>query len=294
MAVGDEITAARFNLLQGRIATILGIGAGDSGYGQSLTSSQVSVGAEIRASNLNAIYTDIVRARVHQIGSVPASIVQVAIGDIIAEDTSTNPNGILKGFTDYENTMSTVESNKFAIAGSQSTSAVGITSTRTSVWNSVIIHEVSVSFTDANQARYFFNSGGEIRFSANIVGGSGAKTLDWTTILQNMGTIKMNYTDTTTTGLGTDSSIGFYDLTSSYQTIFTRDGTGLYSNNQYKVEAFRATSNVIRFRITFNDGTSGTNDEDVNGTLTSTVGLLRATGSFVSVNAPIFGNIATL
>ena len=38
MAVGDIITAARYNNLQSRVATIMGVGSGDDGYGQIIRS----------------------------------------------------------------------------------------------------------------------------------------------------------------------------------------------------------------------------------------------------------------
>ena len=38
MAVGDTITAARYNIIRARIAAILGLGAGDEGYGQGVSS----------------------------------------------------------------------------------------------------------------------------------------------------------------------------------------------------------------------------------------------------------------
>ena len=41
MAVGDIVTAARFNNLQARIATVMGVGGGAEGYGQSLDSNSV-------------------------------------------------------------------------------------------------------------------------------------------------------------------------------------------------------------------------------------------------------------
>ena len=46
MAVGDTITAARYNIIQARIAAIIGVGSGDEGYGQARASSTVAVGRE--------------------------------------------------------------------------------------------------------------------------------------------------------------------------------------------------------------------------------------------------------
>jgi hypothetical protein len=41
---GDNITAAQYNGLQSRIDQVLGTGSGDFGYGNSVSSSQVTVG----------------------------------------------------------------------------------------------------------------------------------------------------------------------------------------------------------------------------------------------------------
>ena len=52
-------------------------------------------------------------------------------------------------------------------------------------------------------------------------------------MLSNMGTIIFNYTETTSTGSGTGTSIGQQDLTGSYQQIFQKAGSGVYAANDY-------------------------------------------------------------
>jgi len=295
MAVGDLITATRYNNLQTRIATIFGTGSGTDGYGQSVASSQVSIGTTISAAQVNNIVNDMVKARTHQIGSAPGTVTTVSTGDVVAENTSTDPNGALKGYADFESLMTDIEADKFLVAGGQSTAATGISHASSASWNATRTHEVRMTFTSANAARYFFNSGGELRTSASLTGGSGAKDSDWATMLSNMGTIKMNYTQTTSTGTGAGSSIGFYDLTASYQTIFTKSGSGVYSANDYVVQARSASSTTVDFKILFQDDAGGNPnfDENVTGTLTSTVSYLRASGSNVSVAAPAFSNTTT-
>jgi len=305
MAVGDTITASRYNLIQGRINTILGTGSGQDGYGQALTSSSVSVGAVITAVDMNKLYTDISAAHIHQQGSAPATIAQVVVGNVIAEQTSNDPDGGIKGYADYEAAMSTVESNKFLIAAGQSTATANkANSSLAGPWNGTKTHEVLITFANANARRHFFNSGGEIRWTAGITGGSGAKTTDWTTMLSNMGTIKMGYTNTTATGTGTGSAIGNYDLTTSYQEIFTKAGSGIYAENRYRVYAKAPSTSTIQVLAQFEDNdptdddidTPGypPTDENVLGTLTSYVGELRATGSYVSIASPTYANTSTL
>jgi len=305
MAVGDLITASRYNLIQGRINTILGTGSGQDGYGQALASSSVSVGAVITAVDMNKLYTDISAAHIHQQGAAPATIAQVVVGNVIAEQTSNDPDGGIKGYADYEAAMSTVESNKFLIAAGQSTATANkANSSLAGPWNGTKTHEVLITFANANARRHFFNSGGEIRWTAGITGGSGAKTTDWSTMLSNMGTIKMGYTNTTATGTGTGSAIGNYDLTTSYQEIFTKAGSGIYAENRYRVYAKAPSTSTIQVLAQFEDNdptdddidTPGypPTDENVLGTLTSYVGELRATGSYVSIASPTYANTSTL
>ena len=58
MAVGDLITAPRYNNAQGRVSAI-GNGLGNEGYGQTVNSQQVSSNVVIDATHVNAMFTDL-------------------------------------------------------------------------------------------------------------------------------------------------------------------------------------------------------------------------------------------
>lgn len=301
---GNTIQAADYNALQSRISTILGTGSGTDGYGQSLASSQISVGNDVTAAQMDNIRTDINKAHAHQTGS-NTTLGDIAVGDIIGADASgldiDNLTENDKGFNDFLDAMTVVETNRFVIDATQASVEAAITSTRTTAWNGVITHEFTVSFADANSRRHFFNAGGEIRFSANLSSGSGAKDTDWATMLSNMGTIKFNYLETTATGTGTPEAIGNYDLTSTYQKIFQKDGSGVYAENDYNISAKEDSTSVIRFKVEFRDDDAGDQtgsgppvDENVGGNLTSTVQQFRPTGSNVSVASPSYANTITL
>ena len=120
MAVGDLITAARYNNAQGRVSAILGNGSGDEGYGQTVTSQQVSSNVVINATHVNAMFTDLNKIFVHQTGGVPNSIAEVEVGDSVAEDTSGGDTK--EGFKDYEDFISIIETagNRFRLASAQS------------------------------------------------------------------------------------------------------------------------------------------------------------------------------
>lgn len=317
VSVGDEIQAAQYNGLQSRVDTILGVGSGQSGYGQSLASSQVSVGAVVEAADMDNLRTDINKIKNHQAGT-NANVGNIAVGQIIGADRSETGIGTgsyqnNEGFNDYDTAITDVEGNKFDIA--ESSVEAKLTSTRSTSWGGggggTVTHTFTVTFSDANQRRYFFNSGGEIRFSASLTGSSGSKYNNWNTLLTNMGTIKFGYTATTRTGSGTAQAIGNYDLTTSYQTIFQKNGSGVYAENQYQIDARADSSTVLRFRVRFEDNDLGDQqpvgpqgiqpnpagpavDEPVTGTLTSTIQQLRATGSNVEVTSPAFSTTSNL
>jgi len=212
--------------------------------------------------------------------------------------------------------MTTVENNKFTADATQVSIENAITSSRATPWNGTITHEFTVTFGSADNRRHFFNSGGEIWFTAELTGGTTSKDTDWATILTNMGTIKFAYTSTTSTGTGTGTTVGNFDLDGTYQTIFTKAGSAsVYAENEYEIRARQDSASVIRFQVRFEDNDTGDQqpandtgaggddgpdpagpgeDENVGGTLTSTIRQRRATGSNVAVTGPAYSNTSTL
>ena len=67
------VTAERYNNLRQSVFSVLSTGAGDSGYGQTLTSSAVSTGNLVQASHINNIYEDIRKCYKHQSGGNPTA-----------------------------------------------------------------------------------------------------------------------------------------------------------------------------------------------------------------------------
>ena len=93
MAVGDTITAARYNNIRARVAAVLGLGAGDEGYGQSVTSQTVVVGNTVTAQDMVNLDTDLTKIRVHQTGSLPAEIAPPSVGDTIEDSNNSTKEG---------------------------------------------------------------------------------------------------------------------------------------------------------------------------------------------------------
>lgn len=285
MAIGDIITAARYNNLQSRVETILGTGSGDDGYGQALNSSQVGASTTITASHMSTLYTDIANGRVHQTGTAPTEIAIIGTGTTILDSDTVNKKGVAQ----FENLTTTLENEKFQIHGTQGTAEAAKSASYTTSWNGTLTHILDVTFSTADHRRQFFNAGGEIRFASNITYvGAAAKTIDWMTMLVNMGTVKMGYTSTSATGSGSGSTLGFHDLTTTLQTLFTKNGTGLYAANNWTLKAKLVGTTQIQFQAEWNDANTGNPnyDEDVLGTVNSTVTQLRATGTYVVVPTP--------
>ncbi len=293
MAVGDIISAARYNAMQSKINQVLGNGSGAFGYGQPVESSPVLLENNVNAAHMQVLKLDLVDAFVHQTGSLPA------LSDVIVDEDITEVV-----YAQYESISNSVYSGRNLIfISTQSTTEFNrISSTRSTIWGGAalpqsVYHEFTVTFASADARRHFFNTGGEIRFAASLTGGTGLKSATWSSMLSSIGTLKFTHnTLIATTGLS--SNIGNFELTGTYQTIYVKGDAPAYVNNDYIIRARGAqTSNIIQFQIEFNDGDNGEIgqlDEPVDGTLTSTISQLRATGQYVQVPSPTYQNTQTL
>lgn len=299
------ITAARYNDLQSKVANIVGNGSGEFGYGQTLNSAQVAADTLIDSAHMADLYTDLINARVHQVGSLPNSVATISAGNVIEEDSADTGTG--RGVLQYETLANTIETDKALIYTgdtSQSTITVAKTSsTRTNSWNGTVDHTATVTFASADARRHFFNAGGEIRISADLdPGSSNGKNNDWNNLLSQMGTVlfKQNSTASNGSAPGAGSAIGQRQLTSSLQKIFQKDGSGVYSANDYNIYARELSTTVIQFRIQFRDDDTGgagsidPQDESVTGTLESNVGHRLPTGSYVSLTSPTYATTENL
>lgn len=77
--IGSLISPTDYNSLQARIATIMGVGAGSSGYNQTVLSSPVSQTMVIYASHWANLKADMVKAAIHQ-GTQSQSAIKSLIG----------------------------------------------------------------------------------------------------------------------------------------------------------------------------------------------------------------------
>ena len=265
------ITANRFNTLRQSVDNVLGNGAGDTGYGQTLTSAAINVGAIINASHINAVYEDLRKCYKHQNGGDPAtSLIQaVTQGDLVKDNDGVN----YTGWDQYEALASDVSTNRLTVAGTQQTIATAMTRSRGS-WNGTIVQVSDVSFASADARRHFFNQGGFIRILASTSDGSSLGS-SWQNMFNtNAGNVDLKAHSTTRSGSGgsVSGALGNYELSGAYQYIYQNfdAGGGAYSANDYYIEAYAASDSLIKIRQTWRDEKGGNPDENV-GDLTATI-----------------------
>ena len=295
MPTTTPILASRYNTLRDNVNLVLGnsIAASPSyGYGQAFSTSSV-VGSraandianadKISAQDYEDLYIDLIRTRSHQIGT------SVAIDEFVIGDYETNPETVDKIEEAYilglESLAADIITDRLTVAPANLTieTLPSVSSTRPAGfnWTSQISHIFRITFTTSQERRHFFNTGGEIRFSASVdYTGSQAKTVDWQTILNAMGSTSFKAEQTVNNaGVGSGSNIGNYDLTSSYRLIYSRTGGSVYARNRYNVYAREYatgdSTSAIQFKVDFVDGAPNDTqygiDELVFGTFNSII-----------------------
>lgn len=302
MAIGDLISAADYNDIRTAAIALIGTGKkpdltyfydASHGYGQTIVSSEVVAGNQVTKAQWDALRYDLYNILIHQTGSTP-SIVQVAVGQVI-EYGAGNPN------TQYATLATTAKTNRFDLGSGQFvTDALASTST-SSAWYQSRSTTATVTFGTAEEARFFFNSGGKIRFSSSRTGGSSVQqNTAWSNLLSSVGAQPFG---ASTTG------IQFYNLTTSYQQFYSLSASSPYSANIFKLEAksdvadnSNGTATVLTFRITWTDGysdpyesTSPAPGDLVDGTLSLSIDAVRASGTLQPTGSfTIVGPVSTV
>ena len=280
MTTGSNIAAVDFVTIQNKAESLLGTGSATRGYGQTVQSSDVFAGNTITKAQWDALRFDVINIRLHQDGVLP-NIVQVNVGDPIVYGAS-NPN------TNYDTLLETAIANRFQIANNQSVITSAGTATTSSAWSVSASMTLTVTFSNATDARYFFNSGGKIRISSTLTGGSATAQVNaWRNILSSVGT--RNF------GADTDPFVNYYTLTNSFQTYFQSSLSTPYSANNIRFEArtdvsdnSTGTATVLTLRVTLFDNyvdlgpePSPPPGDEVDGTLSIAVSEVKASGSLL-------------
>ncbi len=291
MAIGDLITAARYNIIQSKVANVLSTGSGNSGYGQALQSSQVAQNQLIEDDHMNTLRLDIRKAYLHQNNSYPTLAV------VSTANTVDDINALNNSYADFETLATNIDTNRNTISASRlTTNSTASSYVRTTTWNATRVGNFTVTFASTNAARHFFNSGGAVQIDMNVTAGAG-KNDDWNTMfITNMGTLTFaNLASSRSGSSGTlSSSVAYTTLTTSYQTMYSSVGGGVYTTSNFNIQVrfTDVSSLVIEFQITLNDATVGNIDEDVQPNLNINVNRRIANGALsdpITIAEPTFG-----
>jgi len=273
-----RIHSLDYNSIRNKAVQILGNGSGTSGYGQLLSSSPVAPGNIITAAQWQDLRNDVINIKLHQEGNVP-TLSQVVQGTAIIFGES-QPN------REFDRILDQSFSARFNIGIGRSIVSSAISQSRTGSWSVQSQCVATATFNSADSARFFFNSGGKLRFTSTRTGGTtSAQNNAWTNVLGAAGTQQF-------TGNPADVE-NFYSLTDSYKIIYNRSLSTPYSSNFYRIESKSNVSNnstgtatVLDFRITWRDNyvdpfPAAPPPDLVDGTLTIVIEEFKATGSLI-------------
>jgi hypothetical protein len=253
-AVGDTISNSDYNGLLNNTASgtpnagvaarginyIAGTGAGTYGLGQTELNS-VGSADTIQAAQWNSLFTLMNNIRDHTNISALTSTTAVSAGDVIALKAALE--------TDLNALASVLSSGSGYTPTALTTSSALQTSTTTTTWYGSFTSVITITFTNANQMRWFFNAGGRVRIvpartgNGNTLGTANAKDAAWTAMYAAVGNFDIGAHTATRSGTGetltTDgSALGFHDLLTSDQTLIKlTDATSPYTANTFEVLA---------------------------------------------------------
>lgn len=218
--VGGNPTATA-NTLNATWAT----GSGSAGYGQPAVAN-VAVADTVAASSWNALVSNTASAATHQ-GSSITSVTAPVAGAVVTHTAAIPTN------------LQTIYTNRLN-AATQSGTTANI-ATRSTSWSTAITFTHTVSFANNNAARYFFNSGGQLKMTVSHANTSTPINILFNNLASNVGTVVLSapssgtaniagttYSGITKVGGGGSSpspyltNNGYYALTTSNATVFSQ------------------------------------------------------------------------
>lgn len=287
-SVGGLIQATDYNgfastTTSGNVNAIWGTGAGNYGYGQATTLATVSAAGTVTATQ----WADLVN-RISSIGSHTGVTITSRTAPV-AGNTITILNNLATDLTNLFTSRANAVSS-----GSTISPATGTwwqaTNTPNSAWTITTTH--TIAFANAAAARYFFNSGGLIKWDVEKTSTGTEADDEWNDLATTTsGTIYLSgantahtingtaYTGTTKSGgSGTPTTLatttGFYNLTTVATTLY----------DQF-ADTAPYTSDHIRIQATVDNNTSPT-------TLTVTTAWINAQDATPGSTSAITGGVA--
>ena len=285
------IQASDYNTLVGAnpgstanvLNTVWATGSGFAGYGQT-AEANVAVGDTVTAVKWANLITKTANSASHQSSSI-TSVTAPASGNTITY----NANVVTNLQTIYTNRLN---------AGTQGSTTAN-TVAYGSTWTTAVTFTHTVTFANGDAARYFFNSGGQLKLTCSHANTTAGINLLFNNLASNVGTVVMS---APTTGAVTISSVSYTGITKiggggSAPTVSTNSGYYAMTISNANVFTQTASTGPTGYLSTFirviakSNGTQGSNGDAGSVVTLSTVwdevpnGLTVGTGSTVTVTA---------
>ena len=226
-----------------RAGHIWGVGFGDRGYGMTTPSVATKSAGAVVAREWDELRSVINSISSWQNTPMPLTppVSAFAQGAPIVAHERDAPS--LNTY-DLPDMVALLDTNRFNYQlANMALTASALTTTRTTVWGAgggVITAQMTVDFQSENAARYFFNTGGDIRIGLNHPITSSPIDSYWNSILNNLSiSLRARQTVALSGTFGTGTAIGYYNLLPTYQTIYGgfNLGSGAYNTNDFYIEA---------------------------------------------------------
>lgn len=236
-------------------ATTIGTFA-DYGYGQTPALTSVIAGNSILSAKWSELFDAMRDCGTHQntivSPPVPGSN-PTAGGSIAAYNTPSTLASI----------VALLRTNRHNLAGGQTLLTLGSNFAQpggAQPWTNTLTWNYQVNFSSWNNARYFFNSGGSLNLNGSYAPNVTPEDAQWVSMFATMSPLVFNWNSTTPFSGTGGTAIGFYNLTTSYQTVYLKAfGSGYYYSTstitvQAKFNAAAGTNGLVDFRIILTDG----------------------------------------
>lgn len=249
MPVGDKIRTTDYNTIQQRVADTLGTGSGNVGYGQSVQSSPVTTNNNITVNEWGRLRNDIINIYRHQTNSIPNTTVlpETIEDEFVRYSTSNAPITVWDTLstTLQNNRVNALPVGRFGSVLEQNKSSGTIT------WASQAYIDITFTWASAEEARFFFNSGGRLRtrVSASTTDPE-TQSSSWVTFVGTVGTREWGgYFPNT--GTSPIDGTNYWRSDGTERRFLNISNTVVrYTSNRYELYAKKSGSTVtIRIRL---------------------------------------------
>jgi hypothetical protein len=215
---GDPVTSS------GTLNAVWATGGTNTGYGQT-AEANVAVGDSVTAAKWANLVTKTANSASHQ-GTAISSVIAPAAGGTVTYLSAIPTN------------LTTIYTSRLNAATQGSTTAN--TATYASTWQAALTFTHTVTFANANAARYFFNAGGQLKVTCSHANTATSINTLYNGLASNIGTVvlsspitgsitvnSVSFNGITKVGGGGNSptistNTGYYALTTSNANVFTQ------------------------------------------------------------------------